>query len=115
MPPADLTTPENFKASALKSVDLDRAARRLAALGQETRLSIYRNLIRGMPEGCSVGELQNKVGIPHSTLSFHLKKLIDVGLVTQERKGTVLTCRADFQAMDQTLGFLARECCADGG
>lgn len=103
-----------ISAESPETVDLDRAARRLAALGQATRLSIYRTLIRAVPEGCRVGNLQNRVGIPHSTLSFHLKKLIDVGLVTQTRSGTVLTCRADLQAMDQTLGFLARECCADG-
>jgi ArsR family transcriptional regulator len=94
-------------------VDLKRASTRLAALGHETRLAIYRTLVRAMPEGCPVGEIQTRLEIPNSTLSFHLKKLIDVGLVIQERRATTLICRADGEAMDQTIGFLGRECCAD--
>lgn len=102
---------ETASSTNATGVDLNRAATRLAALGQETRLSIYRILIRAMPQGCPVGDVQNRLNIPNSTLSFHLKKLVDVGLVVQERRATTLICRADAAAMDQTIGFLARECC----
>lgn len=96
-----------------ETIDLDAAALRLAALGQPTRLAIYRTLVRAAPHGCAVGDIQTRTGIPQSTLSFHLRRLVEVGLVSQDRQGTTLLCRADAEAMSTTLGFLARECCAD--
>lgn len=96
-----------------KAADLERTARSLEALGQPVRLAVYRALVRAGPEGRSVGELQEMLDIPRSTLSFHLRRLIEVGLVMQERQGTTLICRADCVVMDETLGFLLRECCAD--
>lgn len=95
--------------------DLDRTARCLEALGQPVRLAVYRALVRAGPEGRAVGELQELLQIPRSTLSFHLRRLIEVGLVRQERQGTTLLCHADYGVMNRTLGFLARECCADRG
>ncbi|MEW6092217.1 ArsR/SmtB family transcription factor [Parvibaculum sp.] len=92
---------------------LDMTARCLEALGQPVRLAVYRTIVRAGPEGRSVGELQEAAGIPRSTLSFHLRRLIEVGLVVQERQGTTLICHADYDVMDQALGFLQRECCAD--
>lgn len=92
---------------------LEEIARCLAALGNETRLSIYRVLVRAGDKGSSVTGIQERLGIPASTLSHHLHKLILVGLVRQERRGTTLVCRADYQVMEQTLYFFARECCAD--
>lgn len=99
--------------TALPVVNLDQAAERLAALGQPTRLAIYRVLVRAGPAGCSVGDIQKRTGVPNSTLSFHLRKLADVGLVSQERRAATLICRSNDQAMFDTLGFLAKECCAD--
>ncbi len=90
-------------------------AERLEALGRPVRLELYRSLVRAAPNGRAVGELHARLGIPRSTLSFHLRRLIEVGLVTQERQGTTLICRADLIAMDATLGFLQRECCVDCG
>lgn len=95
-----------------KTADLDRTAACLEALGQPVRLAVYRALVRAGPQGRSVGEVQEAIGIPRSTLSFHLRRLIEVGLVVQERQGTTLLCHADYAAMDETLGFLMRECCA---
>ncbi|MDO9127751.1 MAG: metalloregulator ArsR/SmtB family transcription factor [Parvibaculum sp.] len=102
-----------LKATPKKSADLDRTAQCLEALGQPVRLAVYRALVRAGPEGRSVGELQEMLEIPRSTLSFHLRRLIEVGLVVQERHGTTLICHADMRVMDATLGFLMRECCAD--
>lgn|SRR5688572_17362309 len=89
------------------------AAAQLEALGNPTRLSIYRTLVRAGETGLSVGRLQAKVGAAASTLSHHLQKLIQVELVTQERQGTTLICRANYEQMQALLGFLAAECCAD--
>lgn len=111
---ARAATPADARADA-DADSLDRTARCLEALGQPVRLSIYRALVRAVPTGRSVGELQEMLAIPRSTLSFHLRRLIEVGLVAQQRHGTTLICHADLTAMDETLGFLARECCADGG
>lgn len=93
--------------------DLMRAALRLEALGRPVRLRIYRTLVRAAPHGRSVGDLQQGLDIPRSTLSFHLRRLIEVGLVIQERRGTTLICHADLSAMDATVGFMLRECCRD--
>lgn len=90
-------------------------AARLEALGNETRLEVYRILVRAGRDGLPVGELQRRTGSARSTLSHHLHKLIAVGLVYQERDGTTLHCHASYGAMDETLGFLSRECCADAG
>lgn len=92
---------------------LERIADRLEALGNATRLDIYRLLVRAGEGGLAVGEVQQRTEVPRSTLSHHLHRLIAVGLVTQERNGTTLICRADFRTMRETLGFLVAECCAD--
>jgi ArsR family transcriptional regulator, arsenate/arsenite/antimonite-responsive transcriptional repressor len=60
-----------------------------------------------------VGRLQERIGIAASTLSHHLKRLVEAGLVTQERQATTLICRAHYPAMNALIGFLADECCAD--
>ncbi|MCB9959857.1 MAG: helix-turn-helix transcriptional regulator [Rhodospirillaceae bacterium] len=94
-------------------MDLDTLAKRLEALGNVTRLAVFRALVRTGRAGAPVGYLQRRLGVPGSTLSHHLRKLIEVGLVTQERQATTLICRADFEAMTETLGFLGNECCRD--
>lgn len=94
-------------------MNLELTASRLEALGQTTRLEVYHLLVRAGANGLAVGNLQTQVGIPLSTLSHHLKKLIHVGLVTQERHGTTLICRANYDAMDEVLRFMTEECCTN--
>ena len=94
-------------------MNVDIVASRLGALGNRTRLEIYRILVRAGDPGLPVGEIQRRTGVPHSTLSHHLRQLVAVGLVTQERQGTTLICRNDGSAMKATLGFLIDQCCAD--
>ncbi|MCW0181601.1 ArsR/SmtB family transcription factor [Zavarzinia sp.] len=89
------------------------AARQLEALGNETRLDIYRHLVRAGHAGLPVGHLQERMGTPASTLSHHLKRLLATELVTQERQSTVLICRARYPAMRALVSFLIDECCAD--
>ncbi|MEQ1954936.1 metalloregulator ArsR/SmtB family transcription factor [Mesorhizobium sp. CN2-181] len=93
---------------------LQQAALQLEALGNPTRLNIYRILVRAGAEGLPVGSIQDKLGIPASTLSHHCKRLLDTGLLSQERHATTLICRAQYPAMQALLGYLADECCADG-
>ncbi|MET3331845.1 MULTISPECIES: ArsR/SmtB family transcription factor [Bradyrhizobium] len=89
------------------------AAARLEALGNQTRLQIYRALVRAGHSGMPVGRLQDKLKIPASTLSHHIKTLVAVGLVSQVRESTTLICHANFDAMRGLVDFLASECCAD--
>jgi len=96
-------------------MDIARISKRLEALGNPTRLSAYRLLVRAGDAGLAVGDLQERLDIPASTLSHHLHKLIAVGLVVQERRATTLICRANYEAMQETVGFLTDECCADAG
>lgn len=94
-------------------MDIEIAASQLEALGSPARLLIYRTLVRAGGPGLAVGQLQEKIGVPPSTLSHHLKRLVANGLVSQERSGTTLTCRAMYPAMNRLIGYLADECCAD--
>jgi DNA-binding transcriptional ArsR family regulator len=95
------------------SMKLEKAASQLEALGNPTRLRLYRALVRAGEEGLPVGSVQEKLRIPASTLSHHLKRLVGTGLVTQERQATTLICRASYPGMDALIGYLADQCCAD--
>ena len=94
---------------------VDHAAKQLEALGNPTRLQIYRSLVRAGDAGVPVGRLQAGLGIPASTLSHHLHRLVLTGLVSQERQSTTLICRAHYAMMRELIGFLTDECCAEGG
>lgn len=85
----------------------------MEALGNTTRLTIYRTLVRAGGNGLAVGKLQLKLEIAGSTLSHHIRKLVEVGLVSQERHATTLICRANYESMNGLIGYLADECCAD--
>ena len=92
---------------------IDDAAARLEALGNPTRLRIYRALVRAGDAGMAVGKLQTKLDVAASTLSHHLKSLLIVGLIQQERQSTTLICRANYGVMRSLVDFLVAECCAD--
>ncbi len=91
--------------------DVLRYADLFSALGTEARLRIVRLLLSAHPEGMVVGELQVELGIPNSTLSHHLEKLKNEGLVTVERSGTFLRYGANVAVLEELLGFLFAECC----
>jgi len=92
---------------------LDDAAAHLEALGNPTRLKIYRALVRAGDAGLAVGRLQEKLKIAPSTLSHHIKTLVVVGLVNQVRDATTLVCHANCDVMRGLVDFLVAECCAD--
>jgi DNA-binding transcriptional ArsR family regulator len=98
----------------MASMQLDDAAARLEALGNPTRLKIYRALVRAGDAGLSVGKLMQKVTVAPSTLSHHLKALVTVGLVTQTRESTTLVCHANYDVMRGLVGYLVEECCVEG-
>ena len=86
----------------------------LEALGNPTRLQVYRLLVRAGPQGLPVGRVQEALGAAASTLTHHISRLLRVGLIQQRRQGRQLICSADFEGLDQMLGFLVRECCQEG-
>jgi ArsR family transcriptional regulator len=88
-----------------------RSADRFAALGAEPRLAILRLLLSAHPTGMIAGEVQEELEIPASTLSHHLEKLKQVGLVNVRRVGTFLWYSANTEALREVLGFLYEECC----
>lgn len=87
------------------------AATRLAALGHEHRLELFKVLVRSGRNGLTVGELQSALDRPASTVGFHLRELVTAGLVTQEREGRSVRSRADFNALDEVLQFMKHDCC----
>jgi DNA-binding transcriptional ArsR family regulator len=92
---------------------IDDAAARLEALGSPTRLKIYRALVRAGHAGMPVGRLQERLKIPASTLSHHVKALVSVGLISQLREGTTLVCHAEYDTMQRLVDFLVAECCIE--
>jgi len=97
------------------AIEIPSAAAILAELGNETRLAIVRNLVRAGGDGLTVGEIQRATGVPGSTLTHHLQRLCQVGLVSQTRRGSALWCRADTDLVHDLAHYLIEECCAGEG
>jgi DNA-binding transcriptional ArsR family regulator len=94
--------------------DSERVARyadMFSAMGTEPRLRIMQLLLSAHPEGLVVGEIQDEIDIPNSTLSHHLDKLKNEDLVRVERKGTFLRYTANTEALREIMQFLYAECC----
>ena len=83
----------------------------LAALGQPTRLEIFRLLMRREPDGLPAGVIAETIGCPHNTLSTHLSILARSGLVRGTRDGRSIVYRADVDGMRNMIGFLVTDCC----
>jgi len=90
------------------------AVRALAALAQESRLSVFRLLVRRGPEGHSAGEIAEKLDIPGPTLSFHLKELTLAGLITSRKASRFIYYAPAFERMNELLGYLTENCCGQG-
>jgi DNA-binding transcriptional ArsR family regulator len=84
----------------------------LGALAQEHRLALFRLLVQAGPEGLAAGTVARALGVPNSSLSFHLAQLRRAGLVRQERRGRSLVYSADYPAMNALVGYLMENCCA---
>ena len=92
-------------------MEIKNATVALAALGQTTRLSVFRLLVEAGPGGRMVGEIAEALELPGATLSFHLKELTAAGLIEGESRGRYICYRANFEAMNHLIEFLTRNCC----
>jgi DNA-binding transcriptional ArsR family regulator len=88
------------------------AADALAALGNRTRLRLFKVLVRAGPDGANVGTVQRMLGVPATTLAHHLGTLTEAGLVRQERRGREVICTANYKAASEVLDYVKAECCA---
>ena len=84
----------------------------LAALAQESRLALFRLLVKRGPEGFTPSQLGEKLGVPKPTLSFHLKELQRAGLIEARREGRFLYYSPNFPRMNELIGFLTDNCCS---
>jgi ArsR family transcriptional regulator len=87
----------------------------LAALAQESRLAIFRLLVKRGPEGYTPSELAERLGVHSPTLSFHLKELQNADLIDVRREGRFLYYRPNFPTMNRLIGFLSENCCVLAG
>jgi DNA-binding transcriptional ArsR family regulator len=93
---------------------LDRHAEQLSALGHPVRLSIVRFVVQGGAEGAAAGEIQGHVDMPASTLSHHLKRLVDAGLLKTRGEGTFNYYSAEYPALRALTDYLWEDCCKRG-
>ena len=84
----------------------------LAALAQDTRLEVFRQLVQAGPEGLPAGRIAALIGLPAATLSFHLNQLRQADLITFRREGRSLIYIAEYPRMNALLAYLAENCCA---
>ena len=93
---------------------LERHAEQLSALGHPARLSILRYVVQGGEEGAPAGEIQAHVDMPASTLSHHLKRLVDAGLLRTRGEGTFHYYSADFTSLRALTDYVWEDCCKRG-
>ena len=94
-------------------MDIELAGKHLEALGNPTRLAIFRYLVKDAADGCTVGEIKQNLDIPASTLSHHVAKLVNTGLISQHRESRNLVCKVDHDNMDKLMEFLVNNCCTE--
>ena len=87
----------------------------LGALAQEHRLALFRLLVQAGESGMAAGAIAGALGVPNSSLSFHLAQLSRAGLVSQERRHRSLIYRADYEAMNRLVSYLLENCCGGAG
>ena len=92
-------------------MDTKKIVAALGALGQETRLEVFRLLVQRGPNGLPAGAIASRLGVPPSSLTFHLRELTYAGLITQRRLGRQMIYAADFAAMNTILSYLTENCC----
>jgi DNA-binding transcriptional ArsR family regulator len=93
---------------------LDRHAEQLSALGHPVRLSILRFVVQAGDDGAAAGEIQSHVDLPASTLSHHLKRLVDAGLMKTRGEGTFHYYSAEYPALRALTDYLWEDCCKRG-
>ena len=96
------------------SSKLDKHAAQLSALGHPVRLQILRHVVQGDPTGTAAGDIQAHVELPASTLSHHLRRLTDAGLLTSRSEGTFVYYAADFSSLRALTNYVWEDCCKRG-
>ena len=96
------------------AMKLQKAAQQLESIGNATRLNIFKVLVQAGINGVPVGEIQKVLDIPASTLSHHIAKLVQAGMIKQVRESRTLYCQADYVAMNELVAFLSENCCGQG-
>jgi len=91
---------------------IEQAAKRCAELGNTTRLSIFRLLVKAGQDGLPVGKIQENLGVPGSTLTHHIQRLVQVGLIKQRRESRILYCEPQLDAIRELTDYLVSECCS---
>ena len=91
------------------------AVKALGALAQDSRLDVFKLLVRKGATGMAAGELSDHFGLPPATMSFHLKELTTAGLITSRRESRSIIYSANYGQMQALLNFLLENCCADNG
>ena len=94
-------------------MEIEKAVAALGALAQETRLAVFRLLVRVGPDGLAAGEIARRMDLPAATLSFHLSQLSHTGLIAATRNGRSIRYAADYKVMDGLMGFLQHNCCEE--
>ena len=89
------------------------AVQKLAALTQESRLAVFRLLVRKGPEGMPAGDIAARLKIPPATLSFHLKELSRAGLLKSRQEGRFIYYAPDIKSMNALVAYLTENCCAE--
>jgi DNA-binding transcriptional ArsR family regulator len=92
-------------------MDTRAAVRSLAALAQDSRLEVFRLLVQAGPDGLPAGEIAGHLGIPASTLSFHVKALSHAGLIESRQESRFIYYSANFAGMNGLIAFLGENCC----
>jgi DNA-binding transcriptional ArsR family regulator len=92
-------------------MDAAQAVPALGALAQETRLAVFRLLVRAGPEGMHAGAIADALGVPASTMSHHLARLEQAGLVASRRESRAIHYTANYAGMQHLLAFLMADCC----
>lgn len=90
----------------------ENVIRALGALAQEHRLAVFRMLVQAGPTGMPAGALAEALGVPASSMSFHLAQLTNAGLINQRRASRSIIYTADYGAMNNLMGYLTENCCA---
>lgn len=93
-------------------MDTKTAIAALAALAQDMRLAVFRYLVTLGPQGIAASKIAEHLGVPPSTLSFHLKELAHAGLIVARQEGRFVIYAARFETMSELVGFLTENCCS---
>ena len=95
-----------------RHMDIQNALIAFDALSQETRLKVFRLLVKQGPEGSPAGTVSELLGIPHNTLSFHLSHMSNARLVVSRREGRSIIYSANFDLMTDLIRFMVEDCCS---